>query len=169
MSLFNNRIFSIKSACIIFAVLGIIDYAIRTQITYSGINDIKVEWNNIQGTQVKENAGVINLFGILFVLQLLNTGLNILGFITSSSLLYGVISEKQHFLSPSLYFIPFDVILRTVLNINLLLVKIPENDIDPITVTVTHLITILILNITWFLTILYKQQIQRQAEKEKIN
>ena len=165
MSLFNNRIFSIKSACIIFAALGIIDYAIRTQITYSGIIDTRVGWKNIQGTQERENVELMKLFGIVFVIQHLNYGLNILGSIFSSSLLYGVISEKQHLLSPSLYFLPLDVILRTVLIIIMLLLEIP--DINPITVTVTHLITILILNITWFLTILYKQQIQRQAEKEK--
>ena len=169
MSLFNNKVFSIKSACFIFAALGIIDYALRAQITFTSISDIQVGWNNIQETQAKENVELMNIFGILFVLSHLNAGLNILGSIILSSLLYGVISEKQHFLSPSLYFIPLDVILRTVLNINLLLVKIPENDIDPITVMVTHLITILILNITWLLIILYKQQIQNSlAKKEKL-
>ena len=165
MSLFNNKVFSIKSACIIFAALGIIEYAIRTQNTYSGIIDTRVGWKHIQGTQEKENVELMKLFRILFVVQHLNYGLNILGSIISSSLLYGVITEKKHFLSPSLYFFPLDVILRTVLVIILLLLKIP--DIDPITTTVTHVITVLILNITWFVTIMFKQQIQRQAEKEK--
>ena len=102
MSLFNNKVFSIKSACIIFAALGIIEYAIRTQNTYSGIIDTRVGWKHIQGTQEKENVEFMKLFRILFDLHYVNYGLNILGSIISSSLLYGVITEKKHFLnSPS--------------------------------------------------------------------
>ena len=77
----------------------------------------------------------------------------------------GVIKEQKYFLIPSLFFIPFDVVMRTVLIISLLYLKIP--DTDPITTTITHVITVLILNINWVLTILCKQQIQKQTEKEK--
>ena len=55
--------------------------------------------------------------------------------------------------------------MRTLFVILILLMEIPG--IDHVTKTVAHLITVLILNITWLLTILYKQQIQRETGKEK--
>ena len=149
----------------ILAVLGTIDYAVRAQMTYSSIREMIEEMNNFQRPQQEEDIKLLGIFRILYVLQNLNTGLNILGSVISSSLLYGVIKEKQHFLNLSLFFIPFDVVMRTLIMILLLLLKMPG--VDPITTTVAHVITVLILNMTWLLTILYKQQIQRQTEKEK--
>ena len=149
----------------ILAVLGTIDYAVRAQMTYSSIREMIEEMNNFQRPQQEEDIKLLGIFRILYVLQKLNTGLNILGSVISSSLLYGVINEKQHFLNLSLFFIPFDVVMRTLIMILLLLLKMPG--VDPITTTVAHVITVLILNMTWLLTILYKQQIQRQTEKEK--
>ena len=155
---FSNRIFSVRSACILLALLEIFDNA-------STISDMRVEWTKIKGTEEKESDGKKNIFGILFLIHHVNAGLNILGVIISSSLLYGVISEKQHFLSPSLYYFPLNVILTSMIVIIVLLLKIP--DLDPIRITVGYVFTVLLRNLTWFLTILYKQQIQEQ-EKEKL-
>ena len=149
----------------IFAVHGIIDYAVRAQITYSSIREMTDDLNNFPMPQKEEDIELAGKFGILYFLQHLNTGLNILGFFISSCLLYGVIKEQKYFLTPSLFFIPFDIVMRTILIISALLLKNPG--LDPITTTMTHVITVLILNVMWLLTILYKQQIQRQTEKEK--
>ena len=137
----------------------------------STISDMKlkyeIEWDKIQGTQEKENIELLeNLFKVLNLLYHVSAGLNILGIFISSSLLYGVIREKQHFLSPSLYFAPIDLILTSLLMIIQLDLKISE--IDPIKNIVAYLFTVILLNITWLLTILYKQQIQKQTEKEKL-
>ena len=134
MSLLNNSIFSVRSACILLASLLIFEYATGAWNFSLAISDMKlkyeIEWNKIQGTQEKENIELLeNLFGLLYLIYHVNAGLNIPGIFISSSLLYGVISEKQQFLSPILYFFPFDVILRAVLMITLLNLKLP--DLDP--------------------------------------
>ena len=161
---FSNGIFCVRSACILFALFEIFEYTTGAQRQYSGISDIKVEWKN-KGTKEKEKQELKNLFGIIFLIYHMNAGLNVIGIFISSSLLYGVIREKQQFLSPILYFFPFDVILRAVLMITLLFLKLP--DLDPITTTVGYVFTVLFLNLTWVLTVVYKQQLQKQ-EKEKL-
>ena len=148
----------------ILAAQGIIDYALRAKNTYTSISDM----NNIHAAasaEEKEDLKTMNIFRILYVLQHLDMGLNILGFIILSCLLYSIIKKKQDFFTLSLFFIPFDVVMRTLFVILILLMEIPG--IDHVTKTVAHLITVLILNITWLLTILYKQQIQRETGKEK--
>ena len=164
----------VRTACIIFSILGLVDSFIRLMTNISDIWDYvaKSEYQEQEEVQafmtVHEylevditEADVRRALTIIFTMSCIDIVLSTLALISCFTLLFGVIKERQRLLMPSLYFIPLDVALGTVF---ILAISGTIGFLNPISFmfNLANMVNIVILGLVWLVVWSHRQQINDQ-------
>ena len=164
----------VRTACIIFSILGLVDSFIRLMTNISDIWDYvaKSEYQEQEEVQafmtVHEylevditEADVRRALTIIFTMSCIDIVLSTLALISCFTLLFGVIKERQRLLMPSLYFIPLDVALGTVF---ILAISGTIGFLNPISFmfNLANVVNIVILGLVWLVVWSHRQQINDQ-------
>lgn len=164
----------VRTACIIFSILGLVDSFIRLMTNISDIWDYvaKSEYQEQEEVQafmtVHEylevditEADVRRALTIIFTMSCIDIVLSTLALISCCTLLFGVIKERQRLLMPSLYFIPLDVALGTVF---ILAISGTIGFLNPISFmfNLANVVNIVILGLVWLVVWSHRQQINDQ-------
>ena len=164
----------VRTACIIFSILGLVDSFIRLMTNISDIWDYvaKSEYQEQEEVQafmtVHEylevditEADVRRALTIIFTMSCIDIVLSTLALISCITLLFGVIKERQRLLMPSLYFIPLDVALGTVF---ILAISGTIGFLNPISFmfNLANVVNIVILGLVWLVVWSHRQQINDQ-------
>ena len=163
-----------RTACIIFSILGLVDSFIRLMTNISDIWDYvaKSEYQEQEEVQafmtVHEylevditEADVRRALTIIFTMSCIDIVLSTLALTSCCTLLFGVIKERQRLLMPSLYFIPLDVALGTVF---ILAISGTIGFLNPISFmfNLANVVNIVILGLVWLVVWSHRQQINDQ-------
>ena len=163
-----------RTACIIFSILGLVDSFIRLMTNISDIWDYvaKSEYQEQEEVQafmtVHEylevditEADVRRALTIIFTMSCIDIVLSTLALTSCFTLLFGVIKERQRLLMPSLYFIPLDVALGTVF---ILAISGTIGFLNPISFmfNLANVVNIVILGLVWLVVWSHRQQINDQ-------
>ena len=164
----------VRTACIIFSILGLVDSFIRLMTNISDIWDYvaKSEYQEQEEVQafmtVHEylevditEADVRRALTIIFTMSCIDIVLSTLALISCFTLLFGVIKERQRLLMPSLYFIPLDVALGTIF---ILAISGTIGFLNPISFmfNLANVVNIVILGLVWLVVWSHRQQINDQ-------
>ena len=164
----------VRTACIIFSILGLVDSFIRLMTNISDIWDYvaKSEYQEQEEVQafmtVHEylevditEADVRRALTIIFTMSCIDIVLSTLALTSCFTLLFGVIKERQRLLMPSLYFIPLDVALGTVF---ILAISGTIGFLNPISFmfNLANVVNIVILGLVWLVVWSHRQQINDQ-------
>ena len=164
----------VRTACIIFSILGLVDSFIRLMTNISDIWDYvaKSEYQEQEEVQafmtVHEylevditEADVRRALTIIFTMSCIDIVLSTLALTSCITLLFGVIKERQRLLMPSLYFIPLDVALGTVF---ILAISGTIGFLNPISFmfNLANVVNIVILGLVWLVVWSHRQQINDQ-------
>ena len=164
----------VRTACIIFSILGLVDSFIRLMTNISDIWDYvaKSEYQEQEEVQafmtVHEylevditEADVRRALTIIFTMSCIDIVLSTLALASCCTLLFGVIKERQRLLMPSLYFIPLDVALGTVF---ILAISGTIGFLNPISFmfNLANVVNIVILGLVWLVVWSHRQQINDQ-------
>ena len=164
----------VRTACIIFSVLGLVDSFIRF---ISNISDI---WDFVAKSEYQEQEEVdafmeVHKFlevditeddvrralTIIFTMSCIDIVFSGLALLTCITLLIGVVKERQRLLIPSLYFIPLDLAVGTVF---ILAISGTIGFLNPISFVfiVANVVNIVVLGLVWLVVWSHRQQINDQ-------
>ena len=164
----------VRTACIIFSVLGLVDSFIRF---ISNISDI---WDFVAKSEYQEQEEVdafmeVHKFlevditeddvrralTIIFTMSCIDIVFSGLALLTCITLLIGVVKERQRLLIPSLYFIPLDLAVGTVF---ILAISGTIGFLNPISFVfiVANVVNIVVLGLVWLVVWSHRQQINEQ-------
>ena len=164
----------VRTACIIFSVLGLVDSFIRF---ISNISDI---WDFVAKSEYQEQEEVdafmeVHKFlevditeddvrralTIIFTMSCIDIVFSGLALLTCITLLIGVVKERQRLLLPSLYFIPLDLAVGTVF---ILAISGTIGFLNPISFVfiVANVVNIVVLGLVWLVVWSHRQQINDQ-------
>ena len=164
----------VRTACIIFSVLGIVDSFIRFM---SNISDI---WDFVAKSEYQEQEEVdafmeVHKFlevditeddvrralTVIFTMSCIDIVFSGLALLTCITLLIGVVKERQRLLIPSLYFIPVDLAVGTVF---ILAISGTIGFLNPISYIfiLANVANIVVLGLVWLVVWSHRQQINDQ-------
>ena len=164
----------VRTACIIFSVLGLVDSFIRFMTNISDIWDFVAKSEYQEQEEVDAfmtvheflevditEADVRRALTIIFTMSCIDIVLSTLAVLTCLTLLFGVVKERQRLLMPSLYFIPLDVAIGTVF---ILAISGTIGFLNPISFmfNLANVVNIVILGLVWLVVWSHRQQINEQ-------
>ena len=164
----------VRTACIIFSILGIVDSFIRFMTNISDIWEFVAKSEYQEQEEVEAfmkvheflevditEADVRKALTIIFTMSCIDIVLSTLALITCLTLLFGVVKERQRLLMPSLYFIPLDVAIGTVF---ILAISGTIGFLNPISFmfNLANVVNIVILGLVWLVVWSHRQQINEQ-------
>ena len=163
-----------RTACIIFSVLGLVDSFIRFVSNISDIWDFVaksdyqeqeevdafIEVHKFLEVDITEDD-VKSALTIIFTMSCIDIVFSGLALLTCITLLIGVVKERQRLLIPSLYFIPVDLAVGTVF---ILAISGTIGFLNPISYIfiLANVANIVVLGLVWLVVWSHRQQINDQ-------
>ena len=164
----------VRTACIIFSVLGlleslsrfvsnittIVDFVNTTEDQDQATVEEFMKVHEILQVDIKE-SDVRRALTLLFTMNCIDIVLSLLALLTCISLLVGVVRERQRLLMPSLFFIPLDVFVGSVF---ILALSGTIGFLNPISFmfNLANMFNIVVLGVIWLVVWSHRQQIKEQ-------
>ena len=166
----------VRTACLVLAVLGLLDCLLRFGDGVASVAHLAARteearqqevaaWlqlhTEILGAEDMDEAAVERSLALTYAMSCADLVVSTVATLTCATLLYGVIKEKERFLTPSLVFIPVDVVLTTVF---MLALSATIGFLNPLVIVfnVLSLASAVLLGLVWVVVFSHRQQIRDQ-------
>ena len=166
----------VRTACLVLAVLGLLDCLLRFVASAASVARTAARTEHARQQEVAallrlhtevlgaadmDEAAAARSLALTEAMSCADLAVSTVATLTCAALLYGVIKEKERFLTPSLVLIPVDVLLTSVF---LAALSATLGLLHPLVLvfSVAHLASAVLLGLVWLVVFSHRQQIRDQ-------